>query len=109
MPNYHSDAVYEEGCEAICNIKCDIFLPCATQNEVDAQAAKTLVANGCYAVAEGANMPCYARSGQDIPEKWRLIWTGQSSQCRWCCNLSTGDVPKQHEDIPGVSKKWIQS
>ncbi|MFA9188905.1 NADP-specific glutamate dehydrogenase [Flavobacterium magnesitis] len=37
--------------------KCDIALPCATQNELDAESAKTLVANGCFCVAEGANMP----------------------------------------------------
>ena len=40
------------------SVKCDIALPCATQNELDGEAAKTLVANGCFAVAEGANMPC---------------------------------------------------
>ena len=55
--NYHKDAVYTEGCFGIWSIKCDIALPCATQNEIDEQAAKTLVANGCYAVGEGANMP----------------------------------------------------
>jgi len=38
-------------------IKCDIALPCATQNELDEQDAKTLLANGCFVVAEGANMP----------------------------------------------------
>jgi glutamate dehydrogenase (NADP+) len=37
--------------------KCDIALPCATQNELNEQEAKTLVENGCYLVAEGANMP----------------------------------------------------
>ncbi|MES2239882.1 MAG: NADP-specific glutamate dehydrogenase [Bacteroidota bacterium] len=37
--------------------KCDIALPCATQNELDAESAKTLIANGCFCVAEGANMP----------------------------------------------------
>ncbi|PTS97052.1 NADP-specific glutamate dehydrogenase, partial [Flavobacterium sp. HMWF030] len=38
-------------------VKCDVALPCATQNELDGEEAKTLVANGCIAVAEGANMP----------------------------------------------------
>jgi len=38
-------------------VKCDIALPCATQNEIDGAAAKTLVENGCYVVSEGANMP----------------------------------------------------
>jgi glutamate dehydrogenase (NADP+) len=39
-------------------VKCDVALPCATQNELDGKDAKTLVKNGCIAVAEGANMPC---------------------------------------------------
>ncbi|MCK5776240.1 MAG: glutamate dehydrogenase, partial [Bacteroidales bacterium] len=38
-------------------VKCDVALPCATQNEVNEEEAKTLVNNGCYCVAEGANMP----------------------------------------------------
>jgi glutamate dehydrogenase (NADP+) len=54
--NYHPEAEYFEG-KGIWNIKCDIALPCATQNELDEQDAKALVANGCYAVGEGANMP----------------------------------------------------
>lgn len=53
----HPNATYTEGCKGIWNIKCDIALPCATQNELDESAAKTLVANGCFAVGEGANMP----------------------------------------------------
>ncbi len=54
---YHPNAVYTEGCSGIWTIKCDIALPCATQNEIDEASAKTLIANGCYAVGEGANMP----------------------------------------------------
>jgi len=50
-------AEFHEGCSGIWSIKCDIALPCATQNEIDENSAKTLSANGCYAVAEGANMP----------------------------------------------------
>jgi len=42
--------------------KCDIALPCATQNELDESDAKTLVANGCICVAEGANMPSTAEA-----------------------------------------------
>ena len=48
---------YHEGCRGVWTIPCDIALPCATQNELDGQSAKTLIANGCFAVAEGANMP----------------------------------------------------
>ncbi len=56
--NYVKDAKYEEGYRGIWTIKCDIALPCATQGELDLEAAKTLVKNGVIAVAEGANMPC---------------------------------------------------
>jgi glutamate dehydrogenase (NADP+) len=48
---------YKEGCCDIWKIPCDIALPCATQNELDGDAAKALVKNGCRAVCEGANMP----------------------------------------------------
>lgn len=51
------DAEYHDG-KGIWGIPCDIALPCATQNELDGEDAKTLVKNGCKAVAEGANMPC---------------------------------------------------
>ena len=50
-------SVYTEGCKGIWTIECDIALPCATQNEIDGESAEILVKNGCYAVAEGANMP----------------------------------------------------
>lgn len=55
--NEHPHAVYTEGANGIWTIPCDIALPCATQNEIDEQAAQTLVANGVKAVGEGANMP----------------------------------------------------
>ena len=54
----HKKARYTDGCNGVWNVKCDIALPCATQNELDEAAAKALVKNGCIAVAEGANMPC---------------------------------------------------
>ena len=50
-------ATYTEGCHGIWTIKCDIALPCATQNELDGESADALIANGVMAVAEGANMP----------------------------------------------------
>ncbi|MBQ3378964.1 MAG: NADP-specific glutamate dehydrogenase [Clostridia bacterium] len=64
------NAKYVEGCKGIWTVKCDIALPCATQNELDEEGAKALVANGVYAVAEGANMPstpeaveCFQKNG----------------------------------------------
>jgi glutamate dehydrogenase (NADP+) len=55
---YHKKAKYTEGCDGIWNVKCNIALPCATQNELDEAGAKALARNGCIAVGEGANMPC---------------------------------------------------
>ena len=52
-----SGVTFHEGCKGIWTVPCDIALPCATQNELDGEAAKTLVRNGVIAVAEGANMP----------------------------------------------------
>jgi glutamate dehydrogenase (NADP+) len=53
---YHKDARYVEDGN-IWSVPCDVALPCATQNELNGSDAKTLVENGCIAVAEGANMP----------------------------------------------------
>lgn len=50
-------STYEDGCRGIWGIKCDIALPCATQNELDGNDAAKLIENGVIAVAEGANMP----------------------------------------------------
>ena len=55
--DYVPSAKYAEGCAGIWNTSCDVALPCATQNELDGAGAKALVQNGCFAVAEGANMP----------------------------------------------------
>lgn len=54
---YRPDAVFNEGCGGIWTIPCDIALPCATQNEINGEQARTLIANGVKVVAEGANMP----------------------------------------------------
>lgn len=55
--NYRPNALYTEGCDGIWTIPCDIALPCATQNEINGDQARTLIANGVKVVAEGANMP----------------------------------------------------
>ncbi|MBR6014229.1 MAG: NADP-specific glutamate dehydrogenase [Selenomonadaceae bacterium] len=55
--NYHPEAEYHEGCSGVWGVKCDIALPCATQEEINLDSAKKLVANGCKVVGEGANMP----------------------------------------------------
>ena len=55
--NKYPSAQYFEG-QRPWSVKCDIAMPCATQNELNGDEARTLVANGCICVAEGANMPC---------------------------------------------------
>ena len=56
--DYVPSAKYVEGCSGIWTVPCDIALPCATQNELNAESAKALIANGCIGVFEGANMHC---------------------------------------------------
>jgi len=53
----HPKAQYVDGCRGIWSVPCDVALPSATQNELDGDAARKLVKNGCIAVGEGANMP----------------------------------------------------
>ena len=53
----HPSAKYTKGWQGIWTVPCDVALPSATQNEIDGDAAQTLVKNGCIAVGEGANMP----------------------------------------------------
>jgi len=56
--DYVPTATFTPGCKGIWTVKCDIALPCATQNEIDLESANALIANGVKYVAEGANMPC---------------------------------------------------
>ncbi|MFJ7734421.1 NADP-specific glutamate dehydrogenase [Lysinibacillus sp. NPDC097231] len=55
--NYRPNATFTEGCTGIWSIPCDIALPCATQNEINGESARTLISNGVKAIGEGANMP----------------------------------------------------
>lgn len=71
-------AVYTEG-KGIWTIPCDIALPCATQNELSLDDAKTLLANGCFAVAEGANMPSTREATDLFVEKKILFMPGKAA------------------------------
>jgi glutamate dehydrogenase (NADP+) len=64
---------------SIWEVPCDVALPCATQNELDAVAAKSLVANGCKAVAEGANMPCTPGAVELFEEAGVLFGPGKAA------------------------------
>ena len=55
--NRVAGSTYTEGCKGIWTIPCEVALPCATQNEIDEESAKALIANGVKYVGEGANMP----------------------------------------------------
>ena len=77
--DYVPTAVYTEGCRGMWSVPCDIALPCATQLEIDKQAAETLVANGCMAVFEGANMPCTAEAIAVFKKAGLLYSPGKAS------------------------------
>ena len=76
--NYRPNAEYHEG-KGVWSVKCDVALPCATQNELDAADAKALIANGCIAVAEGANMPTTLEATQLLQEAGVLFAPGKAS------------------------------
>ena len=61
------------------SIKCDVALPCATQNELDHLDAKNLISNGCYCVAEGANMPCTIEAISEFKQNKILYAPGKAS------------------------------
>ena len=71
-------AKYTEG-KGIWTIPCDIALPCATQNELNLDDAKALIANGCFAVAEGANMPSTREATDLFVEKKILFMPGKAA------------------------------
>ncbi len=66
-------AEYHEGCSGIWTIPCDIALPCATQNEINEDSAKKLIENGCWLLAEGANMPSTLEA-QEVYKKAGIIF-----------------------------------
>lgn len=76
--NYRPNSEYHEG-KGVWSVKCDIALPCATQNELDLEDAKTLVANGVIAVAEGANMPTTYEATQYFQDSKVLFVPGKAS------------------------------
>ena len=73
---YHEKKNGEHG---VWNVKCDIALPCATQNELNLDDAKALVANGVFAVAEGANMPTTLEATEYLQKNGVLFCPGKAS------------------------------
>lgn len=75
---YRPNAEYHEG-RGVWSVKVDIALPCATQNELHLEDAKALVANGCIAVAEGANMPTTLDATEYLQENGVLFAPGKAA------------------------------
>ena len=72
-------AQYVEGCKNFWNVKCDIAMPCASQNEMDAEGAKAVIANGAFAVFEGANMPLTPEAIEAVTSAGLLYTPGKAS------------------------------
>ena len=75
---YRPNSEYHEGA-GVWSVKCDIALPCATQHELHLEDAKQLVANGCIAVAEGANMPTTMEATEYLQANGVLFAPGKAS------------------------------
>ena len=76
--NYRPNAEYHEG-RGVWQIKCDIAMPCATQNELLIDDAKQLVANGCQVVTEGANMPTTLEATKYLQDNGVTFFPGKAS------------------------------
>ena len=76
--NYRPNAEYHEG-RGVWSVKCDIALPCATQNELHLEDAKQLAANGCILVAEGANMPTTLEATEYLQENGVMFAPGKAA------------------------------
>ncbi|MBP3637619.1 MAG: NADP-specific glutamate dehydrogenase [Clostridia bacterium] len=72
-------ATYTEGCRGIWTIPCQIALPCATQNELNEESAKALIANGVEAVGEGANMPSTIEATEAFQKAGVLFAPGKAA------------------------------
>ncbi len=91
-------AKYSDGCKGIWTIPCDIALPCAIQNEIDAESANALVKNGVKCVAEGANMPSTLEA-IDIFQKSGVIFLPAKA-------ANAGGVATSALEMSQNSEKW---
>ncbi len=78
-PSRAGGGEYHEGCQRIWNVPCQLALPCATQNEMDALHAKALIRNGVVAVAEGANMPATLEATKVFLDAGVLFASGKAA------------------------------
>ena len=102
--SYHPKAKYTEGCAGIWNVKCDIALPCATQNELDEAGAKALAKNGCIAVGEGANMPCTPEAADVFLHNKMLFLPGKAANAGGVA-VSGLEMAQNSQRIPWTFEK----
>ena len=102
--NYHKKAKYTEGCADIWNVKCDVALPCATQNELDEAGAKILAKNGCIAVGEGANMPCTPEAADVFLHNKMLFIPGKAANAGGVA-VSGLEMAQNSQRIPWTFEK----
>ena len=91
----HPQAEYHEGWQGIRTVPCDIALPCATQNEIDLEAAQNLLKNGCWMVTEGSNMPSTLEAMDRLHRGRHPVRAQQGRQRRRRGRLRPGDEPEQ--------------
>ncbi|MCX6345975.1 MAG: NADP-specific glutamate dehydrogenase [Armatimonadetes bacterium] len=92
----HPKAKYVEGCRGIWTIPCKIALPCATQNELDFEGAKSLVKNGVIAVGEGANMPSTPEAVEVFLKAGVLFGPGKAANAG---GVATSGLEMQQNDM----------
>ena len=86
---------YDEGCDNIWKVKCDIALPNATQNEIDKKSAEKLVENGVLGGRGRGQHAFHSRGGQGLPQGQGRVRAGQGGQRRRRCHFRPGDDPEQ--------------
>ena len=100
----HKKATYSEGCTGVWTVKCDVALPCATQNELDEESAKTLVSNGCIASGEGANMPT-TPEGVEVFQKAGVIFIPGKAANAGGVAVSGLEMAQNSQRIPWTFEK----
>jgi glutamate dehydrogenase (NADP+) len=101
---YHPKAKYTEGCAGIWNVKCNIAMPSATQNELDEAGAKALAKNGCIAVGEGANMPCTPEAADIFLHNKMLFLPGKAANAGGVA-VSGLEMAQNSQRIPWTFEK----
>ena len=103
---YHAKQNGEHG---VWQYKVDLALPCATQNELDIEDAKMLVANGVTSVTEGANMPTTLEATKYLQENGVLFVGGKAANAGGVATSALRDEPELRETFTGHLKKLMES